>query len=164
MRRLVALSSTTSTRLPVSSGCAPTKSRGRAGCSVAVGAWIVKENVDPLPGPSLCAHMRPPISSARRLLIASPSPVPPYLRVVDESACENDWNSRLMPSADRPMPVSRTAKVSSACPPAAGAAVTVSTTSPRSVNFTALESRLRMIWRSRVTSPTMAGGTSPSNT
>ncbi len=45
--------------------------------------------------------------------------MPPYLRVVDESACENDWNSRLMPSAERPMPVSRTAKVSSACPSAA---------------------------------------------
>ena len=84
--------------------------------------------------------------------------MPPYLRVVDESACENDWNRRLMPSADSPMPVSRTANVSSACPSAAGAAVTVSTTSPRSVNFTALERRLRMIWRSRVTSPTMAGG------
>ena len=81
----------------------------------AVGAWIVKKNVDPLPGPSLVAHMRPPISSARRLLIARPRPVPPYLRVVDESACENDWNSRPMPSADRPMPVSRTANVSSTC-------------------------------------------------
>ncbi len=45
--------------------------------------------------------MRPPISSARRLLIARPRPVPPYLRVVDESACENDWNSRLMPSAEQ---------------------------------------------------------------
>ena len=44
--------------------------------------------------------MRPPISSASRLLIARPRPVPPYLRVVDESACENDWNSRPMPSAD----------------------------------------------------------------
>ena len=42
--------------------------------------------------------------------------MPPYLRVVDESACENDWNRRLMPSADRPMPVSRTANVSSTCP------------------------------------------------
>jgi hypothetical protein len=70
-------------------------------------------NADPLPGPSLSAHMRPPISSARRWLIASPSPVPPYLRVVDESACENDWNSRLMPFGVRPMPVSRTANVSS---------------------------------------------------
>ncbi len=90
--------------------------------------------------------------------------MPPYLRVVDESACENDWNSRLMPSADRPMPVSCTANVSSASPFAIGVDVTVSTTSPCSVNFTALASRLSMIWRSRVTSPTIAAGTSPSNT
>ena len=39
--------------------------------------------------------------------MARPSPVPPYLRVVDESACENDWNSRPMPSSEMPMPVSR---------------------------------------------------------
>ena len=108
--------------------------------------------------------MRPPISSARRRLIASPSPVPPYLRVVDESACENDWNRRLMPSAVRPMPVSRTAKVSSTLPLASACDATVSTTSPRSVNFTALDSRLSRICRSRVRSPTTATGTSPSNT
>ena len=41
--------------------------------------------------------------------------------------------------------------------------VTVSTTSPRSVNLTALTSRLSRICRSRVTSPLTAGGTSPSN-
>ena len=68
--------------------------------------------------------------------------MPPYLRVVDESACENDWNSRLMPSGDRPMPVSRTVNVSSACPSATGFEVTVSTTSPRSVNFTELDKQV----------------------
>ena len=57
--------------------------------------------------------------------------MPPYLRVVDESAWENDWNSRLMTSGDRPMPVSRTAKVSSARSAAIGFELTVSTTSPR---------------------------------
>ena len=88
--------------------------------------------------------------------------MPPYLRVVDESACENDWKSRPMPSAVRPMPVSRTAKVSSTAPSRGADAVTVSTTSPCSVNFTALASRLSRICRSRVTSPLMAGGTSPS--
>ena len=80
--------------------------------------------------------------------MASPRPVPPYLRVVDESACENDWNSRLMTSADRPMPVSRTENVSSTRSAATGFELTVSTTSPASVNFTALLSRLSMIWRS----------------
>ena len=40
----------------------------------------------PCPGPALCTHMLPPISSASRLLMASPRPVPPYLRVVEASA------------------------------------------------------------------------------
>ena len=98
-----------------SAGCMPTKfALARAAGSSPIGAMTLKKKVDPLPSPSLSAHMCPPISSARRLLIASPSPVPPYLRVVDESACVNDWKRRLIPSGDRPMPVSRTAKVSSA--------------------------------------------------
>ena len=129
-----------------------------------MGTSIVNRNVDPLPGPSLCAHMCPPISSERRLLIARPRPVPPYLRVVDESACENDWNSRLIASSDKPIPVSWTAKVSSTRPSARASEFTVSTTSPASVNFTALDRRLRMICRNRVTSPRIAAGTSPSNT
>ena len=56
------------------------------------------------------------------------------------------------------MPVSRTEKVSSTLDPRRSACeLTVSTTSPASVNFTALESRFSMIWRSRVTSPTNGG-------
>ncbi len=117
-----------------------------------------------MPSPPLSAHMRPPIISASRLLIARPRPVPPYLRVVLESACENDWNSRPMPCADRPMPVSRTAKVSATCPPGRVSALTVSTTSPASVNFTALLSRFSRICRSRGRSPLTAAGTSPSKT
>jgi hypothetical protein len=123
---------------------------------------MVNRNDDPRPGPSLCAHIRPPISSARRLLIARPSPVPPYLRVVDESACENDWKIRPMPSGVSPMPVSRTAKLSSTAPAVTAPALTVSTTSPASVNLTAFASRFSRIWRSRVTSPRIAAGTSPS--
>ena len=89
-------------------------SRGARAAASATGASIVnRERRAAGPAPSLCAHMRPPISSARRLLMARPRPVPPYLRVVDESACENDWNSRPIASSDRPMPVSRTANVSS---------------------------------------------------
>jgi len=37
--------------------------------------------------------MSPPIIWQKRLLIASPRPVPPYLRVVEASAWENSWNS-----------------------------------------------------------------------
>ena len=40
------------------------------------------------PDPSvLSAQMCPPISSARRLQMLSPSPVPPYFLVVEESTC-----------------------------------------------------------------------------
>jgi hypothetical protein len=157
------LSSTISTRLPCSSGCTPTNSRRRLAGSSAVGATIVKKKVEPLPRPALSTHIRPPISSARRLLIARPRPVPPYLRVVLESACENDWNRRPMPSALRPMPVSRTANVS-ADRPVACAVPDRQHDLAASVNFTALASRFRMIWRSRVRSPLIAAGTSPSNT
>jgi hypothetical protein len=54
--------------------------------STILGSRIVK--VEPRPG-SLSTVMSPPIIWQKRLLIASPSPVPPYLRVVDASACEN---------------------------------------------------------------------------
>jgi hypothetical protein len=43
-----------------------------------------------------------------RLQMASPSPVPPYLRVVELSAWEKGWNSRLLACSVRPMPVSLT--------------------------------------------------------
>jgi hypothetical protein len=48
-----------------------------------------------LPSPTLLStQMRPPISSTRSFEIVSPSPEPPNLRVVDESACvkgSNTW-------------------------------------------------------------------------
>ena len=43
---------------------------------------------------SLSTQMRPPINSTRRLEIVSPSPEPPNLRVVDESACVKRSNTR----------------------------------------------------------------------
>ena len=45
-------------------------------------------NVDPLPA-VLRTVIVPPMSSQNCLQIVSPSPVPPYLRVVELSACEN---------------------------------------------------------------------------
>ena len=48
------------------------------------------------PGPALSAHIVPPISSASRLLMARPRPVPPYLRVVELSAWLKLWNRRLI--------------------------------------------------------------------
>ena len=58
--------------------------RALAGAS-ATGAAIVKWNVEPWPGPWLSTHIVPPISSANRLLIARPSPVPPRLPEVSAS-------------------------------------------------------------------------------
>ena len=45
-----------------------------------LGSWIVK--VEPRPS-SLATVMSPPIIWQKRLLIASPRPVPPHLRVVE---------------------------------------------------------------------------------
>src|ERR1700693_5682362 len=64
-----------------------------------------KENTLPL-STVLSAQMRPPISSTRRLEIVSPSPEPPNLRVVDESACVNRSNTLSNFSLGMPMPVS----------------------------------------------------------
>ena len=68
---------------------------GRVGASTS-SATIVKWNVDPLPG-SLSAQIRPPMSSARRLQIASPRPVPPYRRVVEASTWLNDLEQAVEP-------------------------------------------------------------------
>ncbi len=53
---------------------------------------IVKKNVLPLPG-SLSTHILPPIISTSCLQIARPSPVPPYLREICESAWVNARNN-----------------------------------------------------------------------
>ena len=91
--------------------------------------------------------------------MASPSPLPPYFRVVELSACVNASNSVAWTSGAIPMPVSRTPTRSSTSPPGAAAAVTVTVTLPRSVNLTAFERKLRSTCRNRVTSPATIGGT-----
>ena len=66
-----------------------------------------EDELEPSPG-VLSTQIRPPISSTSRLQMVRPSPVPPYLRVVEPSA----WRERLeQPAACSgvmPMPVSRT--------------------------------------------------------
>ena len=159
MRRFVALSSTISARLPPRSiGCLTgTDTRDEAG---AVCSRTASLNVEPWPGfPELSAMSDPSIASARRLLMARPRPVPPYRRAMDESAWLNDWKSRPIWFFGMPMPVSRTATRSSTSSPSTWLS-TETTTSPFSVNFTAFDSRLRRIWRSRPRSPTTAGGRS----
>ena len=68
-----------------------------------------------------------------------------------------------MAAGVNPIPVSRTDMHSSTSLPSSRVDVTVTTTSPASVNLIAFDSRFNRIWRSRVTSPSTACGTSPSN-
>jgi hypothetical protein len=63
---------------------------------------------EPLPD-SLATVTSPPIIRASLRVIASPSPVPPYRRAVEESAWVNSSNSLACCSAVMPMPVSATA-------------------------------------------------------
>jgi hypothetical protein len=74
-------------------------------CAASVMMAIVK--VEPLPG-VLSTRMSPFISWHRRWQIASPRPVPPYLRVVEESTWLKALNSRSILSGGMPMPVSWT--------------------------------------------------------
>ena len=71
--------------------------------------------VEPRPG-SLVTVMSPPIIWQKRRLIASPRPVPPYLRVVEASAWTKSWNSLPICSGVMPMPVSVTAIVTHSRP------------------------------------------------
>ena len=107
----------------------------------------------PTPG-ALRSWISPPSRFASSRLMAKPSPVPPYLRLVLASAC---WNASKMIfcfSAGIPTPVSET---SNAITDAAdfrigcsvlnplGAVETCNRTPPCSVNLKALESRFLRI-------------------
>jgi hypothetical protein len=106
-RRFVSLSSTTSARRPSNDPSL----RSAVGVMSVAPVRTVTWNVLPLPGtPALSTQTVPPMSSASRRLIASPSPVPPYRRLVDASPWLNDWNSRPARSGEIPMPVSRTVR------------------------------------------------------
>ena len=112
MRRLVTLSSTTRIRIPLIS----TASGLSVGCGcLSMQNSAVNEKVLPWPG-SLSTQIFPPIISTNRLQMVNPSPVPPYSRVVDESAwvkLSNIWGCF---SRGMPMPVSRTENNSSTVP------------------------------------------------
>ena len=62
--------------------------RSGSGCWASAPKRAVKKNVVPAPA-TLSKVRSPPISRARRRLIASPRPVPPYWRDVELSACVN---------------------------------------------------------------------------
>jgi hypothetical protein len=85
--------------------------------------------------------------------MASPSPVPPYLRVIEPSACSKAVNSRFWSSAAMPMPVSLTSIRSRSSSPPSSSTRTRSEMLPASVNLTALPARLSRICPSRSGSP-----------
>src|ERR1043165_3326323 len=67
------------------------------------------QKIEPSPSiPVLSAHRRPPCISTKRRLIGKPRPVPPALRVVEESTWVNSWNTASSLSGGMPMPESLT--------------------------------------------------------
>src|SRR5439155_2380610 len=119
----------------------------------------VNQNVLPLPT-TLSTPMAPPIISTSRLEIASPRPVPPYRRVMDPSAWGNDWKNRSPTSGATPIPVSVTEKRTKASSVVCSTSAACTTTSPHSVNLTALPTRLVRICRRRPGSPPIHVGRS----
>src|SRR4030095_12194328 len=75
----------------------------------------VKKNVEPRPS-SLSTPMRPPCSSTSRFVMLSPSPVPPYSRVIVVSTWRNSATMFSPSSLEMPMPVAATLKVSHPSP------------------------------------------------
>ena len=130
--RAFSLSSTTRRRLPRRSGLGTSARR-----ALPRPMRAVNQKVEPWPG-TLSTPTSPPMSSASLREMASPSPVPPYLRVVEVSACWKLWNRRPRCSSVRPMPVSRTSKRSRTVSPRSSSSFTTMSISPWSVNFTAL--------------------------
>ena len=85
-----------------------------------------------------------------------PRPVPPYLRLLVPSACRKASKITSCCEGSMPMPLSRTSKQMRSAPLRS----TCSATLPCSVNFTALDSRLRSTCSSRWRSVNSEGGVS----
>ena len=96
----------------------------------------VNQKTLPTPG-VLVAPASPPISSASCFVIARPRPVPPWVRVVELSACSNAEKSFGITSGAMPIPVSCTSKRTSTLSGVVSTAFVRSVTVPVSVNFTA---------------------------
>ncbi len=123
--------------------------------SLRISNGAVRKNVLPLPN-SLVQPIRPPINSTNPLLMANPRPVPPYLRVVEESAWVKRSKIISVLSAAIPIPVSTTLNRSQ--PASSGSGSTRRVTLPWSVNFSAFPIRLMRICRRRFGSPTSPAG------
>ena len=156
--RLVALSSTTSTRRPRSA--AASIRSPRAPPSGARSRRSVTWKVLPRPG-SLSTQMRPPMSSTSCEAMASPRPVPPWRRVMEPSTWTNAPKIISCFSRAMPIPVSLTVTCSATSSAASCSTPTRTTTSPSSVNLMALPTRFATTCRRRPGSPSSASGTLP---
>ena len=117
----------------------------------------VKWKVLPTPG-WLSSQIRPPIRWTSVEEIARPSPVPPNLRVVDPSAWLKASKMCACLFSGMPMPVSVTENCSFVDPACLESSRTAITMRPRSVNLSALPTRLVSTCFSRTGSPTTALG------
>jgi len=80
-------------------------------------ATTASSNQKMLPTPTvLLMPSSPPSFSTICLQIVSPRPVPPYLRLIEASTCENGLNSLASPASSMPIPVSSTSKRSISLP------------------------------------------------
>ena len=119
---------------------------------------MANQNVLPLPG-SLASMSCPPIDSTSFLEIVNPSPVPPYRREVELSACWKASKMMACLSGGMPMPVSDTANFSWFAE-----WDTCKVTVPREVNLMALPSRLTSTCRRRPWSADTHSGVESSTT
>ena len=153
MVRAYSLSSTTSIRRPRRSGSG-NKSRFRL---FVFPTRTVNQKLDPFPG-SDSTPISPPIISTSFLEMAKPSPVPPNFRVVVISACWKDSKRRPRCSGVSPIPVSLMVNLRSTSLPKSLCLRPITATSPFSVNFTALPSRLMSTCPIRNGSPLSVAG------
>lgn len=143
--RLIALSSTTSTRFPEKSH------PFEAPSSVGVIFWLKlggsansRAKLDPSPGEEVILH-DPFKRSKRRLQMAKPKPVPPNRRLMLASCCSNEPPIFAKKSRLIPIPLSLTTIRNVTLSSEDSFMLTLRLTNPSSVNLMALESRLLTI-------------------
>src|SRR5439155_7948776 len=111
----------------------------------------VNRKVEPVPRLD-STHMRPPCISIIFLAMVRPRPVPPFVLVLELSACWNSSKTFCWSASEIPGPVSATE--TRKAPSATRASIE---TSPVSVNLIALPARFSSTWVSRRSSPRPGG-------
>ncbi len=119
----------------------PVSTAGVSAAAVAVSASISSQKTDPTPS-WLVNPTPPPISSARRRVMARPRPDPPNRRLMAPSAWVKRWNKEACALSAMPMPLSSISNLRRTRPGPDGLADRRASTRPSVVNFTALPMRL----------------------